>query len=72
MGEREVVLPEVDETKCTGCGACVQNCPAGVVRLINGRVVFIASEQCSYCGVCEDICPEGAVTLYYEVSLATP
>jgi NAD-dependent dihydropyrimidine dehydrogenase PreA subunit len=71
MNEQEWVLPEVDPTRCTGCGACVKNCPAGAVQLVNGRVVFVASDLCSYCGVCEDVCPEGAVALYYEVSLAT-
>ena len=72
MNDEKFVLPEVDIAKCTACGECVKNCPAGAVRLEEGRAIFIASERCNYCGVCEDVCPEGAVTLYYEVSLATP
>ncbi len=72
MNEEQWALPEVDTTRCTGCGSCVRNCPAGAVQIVNGRVVFVASDLCSYCGVCEDVCPEGAVALYYEVSLATP
>jgi len=71
MSEQQTILPEVDVRRCTACGACVQNCPAGAVRMVNGRVEFVASELCSYCGVCEDVCPEGAVSLYYEVSFAT-
>jgi len=62
-------LPVVDAALCSGCGECVQRCPAGAVQLIDDRVVFTASEKCSYCGVCEDVCPQGAVSLYYEVVL---
>ena len=71
MSDQRIVLPVVDRERCSGCGDCVQNCPAGAVQLVNGRVEFIASDKCTYCGVCEDVCPSGAVALYYEVALAT-
>jgi ferredoxin len=28
-------LPEVDDSKCTACGACVKACPKGVIELRN-------------------------------------
>ena len=31
----ETGLPEVDETKCTACGACAKACPKGVIELRN-------------------------------------
>ena len=42
----ETLLPEVDEEKCTACGACVKICPKFVVELRNkgpkGRRVFVS------------------------------
>lgn len=29
----ETMLPEVDEDKCTACGACVKACPKGIIEL---------------------------------------
>ena len=29
----ETGLPEVDDEKCTACGACVKACPKGVIEL---------------------------------------
>jgi len=68
MGGQNVVMPVVDESRCNGCGVCVTKCPAGAVRITEGRVEFLSNDACTYCGVCEDICPEGAVSLYFEVS----
>ena len=31
----ETLLPEVDEEKCTACGACVRACPKGIIELRN-------------------------------------
>jgi len=31
----ETGLPEVDEEKCTSCGACVKTCPKGLIELRN-------------------------------------
>jgi Pyruvate/2-oxoacid:ferredoxin oxidoreductase delta subunit len=64
------VLPVVDREICTGCGECVQRCPAGAVALHGGQVEFVATERCTYCGVCEDVCPEGAVGLVFQVAFA--
>ena len=69
MNDQSNVMPTVDPKRCTGCGECVGNCPAGAVELVDNKVTFVASDACTYCGVCEDVCPEGAVTLYYEVSI---
>lgn len=69
MNDQPIIMPTVDTERCTGCGECVGNCPAGAVELVDRTVTFVASNECTYCGVCEDVCPEGAVTLYYEVSI---
>lgn len=42
----ETLLPEVDERKCTACGACVKTCPKLVIELrkkgTNSRRVFVS------------------------------
>lgn len=42
----ETGLPEVDEQKCTACGACVKACPKMVIELrkkgIKGRRIFVS------------------------------
>lgn len=50
----------VDNDICTGCGACVEICPAEAIQCEEG-VAVIDDEQCIYCGVCERECPSGAV-----------
>jgi ferredoxin-type protein NapF len=44
---------------CTGCGACVERCPAGIVGLVDGlpALDFTAGE-CTFCGLCAQSCPE--------------
>ena len=42
----KTMLPEVDEDKCTACGACVKACPKGIIELRNkgpkNRRVFVS------------------------------
>ena len=42
--------------KCTSCGACVQTCPRGAVRLSHGKAVNDRS-LCEGCGRCVEKCP---------------
>jgi len=44
---------------CTGCGACVRNCPAGAIPLDNPRATNHL--ECLKCLRCRDICPEKAI-----------
>jgi len=50
----------VDVACCTGCGACVEACPAGAVALVDGRA-RVDEEKCTGCRACVDACPEGAI-----------
>lgn len=45
---------------CTACGACVENCPTGNVRLDDGRPRFDAS-WCPGCSNCVLSCPEQCI-----------
>jgi len=52
------------ETKCTGCGACVNVCPRGAIELKerNGYFLFpeIDAAKCNHCGLCLKKCPAAA------------
>lgn len=50
---------------CTGCGACVKDCPVGVLELRDGRPAVREGKDvlCMNCQHCVAVCPPGAVTL---------
>lgn len=52
------------ETKCTGCGACVNVCPRGAIELKERNGYFLFPEidvaKCNHCGLCLKKCPASA------------
>ncbi|MGB4235783.1 MAG: 4Fe-4S binding protein [Methanoregulaceae archaeon] len=52
----------VDKDKCTGCGTCVDECPAVAITLENEKAIVIV-ELCVDCGSCVDVCPSEAIIL---------
>jgi len=51
----------VDLEKCTGCGICVDVCPAGAIE-VNQQAV-INDEACTGCAACVSECPNEAIIL---------
>jgi ferredoxin len=51
---------EIDEKKCTGCGACAAACSLGAIE-ISGGLATADPEICVECGVCADACPVEAI-----------
>ncbi len=51
---------KVDETKCTGCGICLNVCPVEAISMIDGKAQ-IDKEKCTNCGVCASACPINAI-----------
>jgi len=45
---------------CTGCGICVDRCPAGAIRLTNGKAEFNL-DTCWGCSICQLSCPHGCI-----------
>jgi predicted Fe-Mo cluster-binding NifX family protein/ferredoxin len=58
-GHKAVAL--VDPDKCTGCGICVDVCPAGAIE-VNKQAV-VDAEACTGCAACVSECPNGAIIL---------
>jgi NAD-dependent dihydropyrimidine dehydrogenase PreA subunit len=53
----------IDETKCTGCGQCIPDCPEGALQLIEGKARLVSDLSCDGLGACIGTCPEGAISI---------
>ena len=60
---KNVVTLALDETRCGGCGVCLDVCPHQVLKM-NGRGITIADrDACMECGACSRNCPTGALSV---------
>lgn len=62
LDERAASRPEADPARCTGCGTCVEQCPAQALTL-DGGVPVVDVEACIACFCCQEMCPEKAIAL---------
>lgn len=60
--ELEPFIAEINPEKCDGCGVCVEECPAGAIRIESGKAV-INEALCKGCGACGALCPTEAINL---------
>lgn len=54
--------PTIDLKKCTGCGNCVNTCPAELFEIVNSKAK-IKKGECLGCKACEYQCPKQAITV---------
>ncbi|MDY0185546.1 MAG: ATP-binding protein [Desulfuromonadaceae bacterium] len=54
-------VPQIDQERCTACGACAELCQFNAIAVAGGRAMVFA-ELCHSCGGCRRICPEGAIS----------
>jgi MinD superfamily P-loop ATPase len=56
-----ILIPRVDEAKCTACGRCDEVCQFNAIAVV-GQKVLVFPELCHGCGSCTLNCPEDAIT----------
>ena len=52
----------IDESKCTGCKACISRCVQGALYFADDKAKVVA-ENCIGCGYCQDFCAFDAMKL---------
>ena len=55
-----VLVPQVDDALCSGCGVCAEVCAFKAITVI-GSTVLVFPELCHSCGACALLCPEKAI-----------
>lgn len=62
-GEKEVnmLVPVVNQEKCTNCGICAQVCEFNAIAVL-GKKTMTFHELCHGCGLCAYACPEKAIS----------
>jgi len=56
-----MMVPVVDEARCTYCGACSDICQFAAISVM-GRLILTFPEMCHGCGGCLAVCPEKALS----------
>jgi uncharacterized protein (DUF362 family)/NAD-dependent dihydropyrimidine dehydrogenase PreA subunit len=56
--------PEIDTSRCVGCGKCRDSCPMGTIRIVEtrrGKKARIYRKKCIRCYCCQELCPINSV-----------
>ena len=56
-----ILVPRVDEDKCTYCGMCAEVCAYNAIAVLGNHVLTFA-QLCHGCGACSYLCPEKAIS----------
>jgi MinD superfamily P-loop ATPase len=55
-----LLIPSVDEAKCTHCGKCAEACQYHAIVVL-GQKTLVFPQLCHGCGSCTALCPEAAI-----------
>jgi heterodisulfide reductase subunit A len=64
--ESDPAIAQINESRCVGCGKCVETCPYQALRLKEtrfGMKAEVLETVCQGCGICTVTCPVGASQL---------
>ncbi len=56
-----VMIPSIDQDKCTSCGKCGQACQFHALVNLPATTLFFP-QMCHGCGLCALVCPEAAIS----------
>lgn len=56
-------VAQMDEERCSSCGACAKRCPFDAIESSRGGRTRVSVEGCWGCGVCRSACREDALSL---------
>ena len=54
--------PRVNRSKCIGCGACMRNCPASTIEIVDKKA-HVKPKDCIKCYCCQEFCPVKAIEI---------
>lgn len=66
--ERKII--KINESRCNGCGLCVNACHEGAIALIDGKAKLTRDDYCDGLGDCLPACPVNAITFEVRDALA--
>lgn len=55
-----IPIPKIDDSKCTYCGKCAQECAFNALAVTKNKVL-VFPELCHGCGACSLLCPKKAI-----------
>lgn len=55
-----ILIPSIDDAKCTGCGRCAEICEYHAIAVVNKKVL-VFPQLCHGCGSCTLMCPTKAI-----------
>ncbi len=56
----DVMIPEIDQTRCNACGRCVAVCQFNALAKIKNKIL-VFQQLCHGCGSCTFNCPQAAI-----------
>jgi Fe-S-cluster-containing hydrogenase component 2 len=54
---------QIDESRCNGCGECINSCAEGALALVDGKARLVKDKYCDGLAACLKECPQGALTI---------
>ncbi|HEU4733275.1 MAG TPA: NAD(P)-binding domain-containing protein, partial [Kofleriaceae bacterium] len=58
------LVHSINDSKCVGCGLCVQACPASVLELVDHKSRVVNFDSCIQCKKCEGACAFDALRMH--------
>lgn len=59
----DLIRYSIDPEACTGCGACLRNCPYDAIEGERRKTHKILTDMCQKCGTCIEVCKFDAVKI---------